>query len=73
VNDPHVDPLSLATFCAGEFAERDRPPPGAIQVREQVREQLFSDRPHRQLLAQRWRKYDLARYTEACSILPELS
>ena len=63
VNDPHGYPLDLATFCASEFADEIG--------RRLVQPHLGATAPH--LLAQRWRKYDLARDAEACSILPELS
>jgi len=62
VNDPHGHPLDLATFCAGEFADEIG--------RRLAQPDLGTIAPH--LLAQRWRKYDLARGAEACGNLPEL-
>jgi hypothetical protein len=61
VKDPHGYPLGLATFCAGEFAD------GAAAWRNPSLDLCGH------LLAERWRKYDLAGYAEACDILPELS
>jgi len=62
VNDPHGYPLRLATFCAGEFAD---------EIGRRLVQSKSRLRGH--LLVQRWRKYDLAGYPEACDILPELS
>ena len=63
VNDPHGYPLDLATFRAGEFADEIG--------RRLAQPHLGAIAPH--LLAQRWRKYDLARDAETYGILPELS
>jgi len=59
VNDPHGYPLGLATFCAGEFAD---------EIGRHLAQS--KSRLRRHLLVQRWRKYDLAGYAEACDILP---
>ena len=65
IYDPHVYPLDLATFRAGEFAdEMGRRPAQSKRLPKSLPRSLPKSRLRGHLLAQRWRKYDLARYAE---------
>ena len=70
IYNPHVYPLDLATFCAGGFADEIG---RRLAQSKSLPRSLSKSRLREHLLAQRWRKYDVARYAEPCGILPELA